>query len=86
MDDEGTLVLYKYKDGEYKEIDRVSMNYDNGVENIIIGEGKQEKCDFYKFQCREPIQDNFIFLLLRMIELVNRISLKGKSFISISRW
>lgn len=43
LNDEGSLVLYKYKDGKYKEMDKISMNYANTVESIVIGQGVKGK-------------------------------------------
>ena len=83
MDDEGTLVLYKYKDGEYKEIDRVSMNYDNGVENIIIGEGKTGKNAIFINSNVGAHSGQFYLFTLENDKLVNRISSKKANLLSV---
>lgn len=43
MNDEGALVLYKYKDGTYKKMDKISMSYDNTSVNLVIGQATKGK-------------------------------------------
>lgn len=43
IDDDGSLDIYKFDDDKYVLIDSISMNYDNGNNQIIIGKISEEQ-------------------------------------------
>ncbi len=81
--DEGSLVIYKYKDCEYKEVDRVSMNYDNGVQSIIIGQAAEGKNAVFVNSQVGAHSGQFYLFTIENDKLISRINPKKARLLSV---
>lgn len=81
--DEGALVLYKFKDGAYREISRQSMGFDNGSVRMVIGSAAKDKpAIFLNTQVGAHSGETYLFAL-EDGKLVSRLSGKKISTLSI---
>lgn len=83
LDDEGALVLYKYKDCKYREVHRISMNYDNTVEDIVIGQGSKGKNAVFVNSHVGAHSEQFYLFTMEDDKLNSKISRKKARLLSV---
>lgn len=83
VNDEGALVLYKYKDGKYKEAHRLSMNYDNTIENLVIGQGEKGKNAVFVNSLVGAHSEQFYLFTMDNDKLNSRINPKKARLLSV---
>lgn len=83
VDDAGALALYKYKDGTYKQVDKISMNYDNTCINMVIGQAAKDKNAVFIHTGVGAHSEDFYLFTMENEKLINRINNKQASLLSV---
>lgn len=83
LKDEGALALYKYKEGTYTQIDRISMNFDNTCVNLVIGQAAKGKNAVFVNTSVGAHSEDFYLFTIENDKFKSRINEKKARLLSV---